>query len=118
MTTTIDKPKRGRRAVVFTNFPPATDWTMPSHRLAQNLGLCWKTADRIRTEALMAASRKPVIPVQLDLPGVEGPTHELIGCAGVDWSANASLLATHLSLDKAEVSRLKLLSHRRNRRRK
>jgi len=115
-TSTITKKRRGPKTIVFTDFPPTTNWKLPALQLAQHLGVCWKVADRLRTAALMAVKNVPVIPEQLELPGFSPTKVGLIGYDCVDWSANLSLLSAHLKLDKREVSRLKLLARRRNRR--
>lgn len=107
--------KVGRPRVSADDFPPTTNWKLPTRQLAKLLGLSWITADRIRSEALVKANCLPTVPIQLELPGIIGDRALPEVVEGIDWSQNISLIVTHLKLDRWEVSRMKSIERQRRR---
>lgn len=106
----------GRPKLTFLDFPDDTDWRAPTSQIARKLKISWRTADRLRTEALLKSSYRPTVQVQLSLPIVNEAQKPLVESDEVDWNESTSLISAYLKLDKSDVSRLK--STARHRRRK
>lgn len=109
--------RRGRPEARVEDYPADYDWSKPTLRIANELGICWPTADKLRAEALRRAGYAPTTHIrQPYLPGFERDSDLPPELRGIDWKVNTSLLVTHLGLDKDEVKRLKSLARRHSRR--
>lgn len=108
------KSKAGRRRMTAADFPEIKDWKQPSNFIATTLGISWKTADRLRSEALSAKKDKPIVKEQLELPSMS--SNEIPPeLRNVDWAENASWLMIYLEMDKAQVLRFKSIARRQRR---
>lgn len=108
--------RRGRPKASVDDYPADYDWSKPTLRIANELGISWPTADKLRAEALRRAGYAPTAHIrQPCLPGLERDSVMPPEFRGIDWKANTSLLMAHLGLDKDEVKRLKSLARRDSR---
>lgn len=108
------KSNAGRRRMTAADFPEIKDWKQPSNFIATTLGISWKIADRLRSEALSAKETKPIVEEQLELPSMS--INELPSeLRNVDWSENASWLMIYLGMDKEQVLRFKSIARRQRR---
>jgi hypothetical protein len=108
------KSSAGRRRMTAADFPEIKDWKQSSNSIATTLGISWKIADRLRSEALNAKKTKPVVEEQLELPSmsINKLPPEL---RNVDWSENTSWLMIYLGMDKEQVLRFKSIARRQRR---
>lgn len=97
----------GRPRLTLRDFPTDTNWRLPTSQIASNLGISWLTANRLRTESLIQTYYLPTLQIQMEMPSILADLNVPSVIEGIACAENASLLSTHLKLDKREVSRLK-----------